>query len=239
MHILKIVRTLVLTTSICLIGQNSFSQKAELNINAYTPIFGFRGNGTTASSDLNASQITPEASTYNVYGKNGSFSYAVELQAQRIIKRNFIYGVGTAFEVMSSKVNIDTIRINDFDPKNYSADGKTILKNSFLTVNPYVGKRISMSKITIDFLVGMDFGFTLKSQEKVSARIEGTKDYETFESHHDKPLIDYRTRAQVKANYKRTGFILGYSLGLTDYINEPNNKASTKILRLGISYTFK
>jgi hypothetical protein len=236
-----ITKTLIPLFLLCLIGLCTYGQKTELNFNAYTAFFGFHGNGTTTTSYINSNEMAnPVDSTFNVYGKNGSFSYSLELQGQRITKHKLIYGLGIAFEQLNSKVSIDSVRKIIFG-KQYALSGKTSLKNSYLTLNPFLGRRFMINKITLDFLFGVDIAFCEKSEEDSKTKFVDNPrgDPAIFKNTKTKPSVDYRPRVQMKAEYKKIGLLLGYSLGLTDYKQQSSTEAYSNLLRLGISYRLK
>ena len=219
--------------------QFSYGQKTEINFNAYSGLFSFRGDGSSSTSWINFNPYTsPDKYTSNPYGKKSEFSYALELQGQRVTKNKNIYGLGISFETLTSKVNIDTVAQNGFLYWQYSASGKTTLKNTFVTLNPFVGHRYSYRKITFDLLAGFDLAFCLKSKE-VGNATTNNKDYVTVINNKTKPSIDFRPRIQVKAQINKFGFLAGYSLGLTNYQTHNNLKAYTSFLRLGLSYQLK
>ena len=162
----------------------------------------------------------------------------MELQGQRVTKNRNIYGIGISFETLTSKVNIDTITYNGFVYSLYSAKGETKLKNTFVTLNPFVGHRYLYRKMAFDLLAGFDLAFCLKSKEAGKATTNN-KDYITVENDRAKPSIDFRPEIQIKTQINKIGFIAGYSLGLTNYQTQNNSKAYSSFLRLGLSYQLK
>lgn len=221
--------------------QFSYGQKTALFFNAYSGLFSFRGDGATTTSWINENvYASPTPFTSNPYGKKGEFSWALEVQGQRVTKNNNIYGLGIGFETLTSKVNIDTITQNGIIYYQYPADGKATLKNSFLTLNPFVGHQFSFRKIKVDLLAGVDGAFCLKSKD--AGRATTTKDYVyavTAGSNRTKPFIDWRPRVQIKTQVAKFGLLAGYSLGLTNYKPQNNLKAYTSFLRLGLSCQLK
>lgn len=226
---------IILLTSV----QFSYGQKTEINFNAYSGLFSFHGDGSTSTSWINDNPYaTPGKFTSNPYGKKSEFSYSLELQIQRVTKTKNIYGIGISFEKLTSKVAIDTITENGFLYWQYAANGKTSLKNTFVTLNPFVGQRFSYRKMSFDILTGLDMAFCLKSQETGNATASNKLIIQT-ENKKDKPSIDFRPRVQMKTQFKQFGFLVGYSLGLTNYQTQNNPKASSSYLRLGLSYQLK
>jgi len=221
--------------------QFSYGQKTEINFNAYSGLFSFRGEGAASKSLIISYPFapTPIIFTENPYGRRPGFSYALEFQGQRLSKRRNIYGLGLGFEESTSKVNIDKIGISG-DPANlkYPASGETKLKNTFVTFNPFVGHRFSNHKLTFDLLAGFDLAFCLKSKEDGSATTINQGAF-TVENDKTKPSIDLRPRIQIKTEINKFGFLAGYSFGLTNYSTQNNLKAYTSFLRLGLSYRLK
>jgi len=219
--------------------QFSYGQKTEINCNAYSGLFSFRGDGSSSTSWINFNPYTsPKKYTSNPYGKKSEFSYSLELQGQRVTKTRNIYGIGISFESLISKVNIDTVTQNGFLYSQFSAKGKTTLKNNFVTINPFVGHRYLYGKIWFDLLAGFDLGFCLKSKE-VGYATTNNKDYLTVDNDKTKPSIDFRPRIQIKTQINKFGFLAGYSLGLTNYQTKNYPKAYASYLRLGLSYQLK
>jgi len=141
-------------------------------------------------------------------------------------------------EELTSKVNINGIVLSGVAVSNeLAAKGKTELKNTFLTFNPFVGHRYSYNKVTFDILTGLDLAFCLESNENGTATANSID--LTAKSNRPKPSIDFRPRIQVKAEINKFGFLAGYSSGLTNYQNENNPKAYSSFLRLGFSYLLK
>jgi hypothetical protein len=219
---IKITKAFLLIFILLVSRQFSYGQKTEINFNAYSGLFSFRGAGSSSTSWINFNPYTsPDKFTSNPYGKKSEFSYSLELQAQRVTKTKNIYGVGISFEALTSKVTIDTVTQNGFIYWQYSADGKTSLKNTFVTLNPFIGHR-----------------FCLKSMEKGNATA-GNKTIYTADNDKAKPSIDFRPRIQIKTQLKKVGLLVGYSLGLTNYQTQNTPKAYSSYLRLGLSYKLK
>jgi hypothetical protein len=227
-----------------LLTQLSYAQKTEINFDAYSGLFSFRGAGATSNSYIDSYPFSsiPSKFTINPYGKKSAFSYSLEFQGQRITKRKNIYGFGIGFEELISRVHINKIGISG-DPAylHYPASGKTELKNTFITFNPFVGHIYSFRKVTFDILTGLDLSFCLESNENGNATTT-TKDYHlhlTVQNNKEKPSIDFRPRIQIKAQINKLGFLAGYSLGLTNYQIPYNPKAYSSFLRLGLGYCLK
>lgn len=239
MRQLKISKLLFIVFVFLVSSQVSYGQKTEINLNAYGGLFSFRGEGSTATTWINDNPyITPQKFTSNPYGQKSEFSYSFELQGQRITKNKNIYGVGIGFETLTSRVSIDTALQEGFMNWKYSADGKATLKNTFLTLNPFVGHRFSYHKVSFDILTGFDLAFCVKSKEDGNATASN-KEVFTSENDKSKPLIDFRPRVQIKTQLKQFGVIVGYSLGLTNFQTQYNPKAYSSYLRLGLSYQLK
>lgn len=236
---INITKAFTLIIILLISKQFSYAQKTEINFNAYSGLFSFRGDGSSSTSWINFNPYTlPNRFTSNPYGKKSEFSYSFELQVQRVTKTKSIYGAGISFETLRSKVAIDTVTQNGFIYWQYSADGKTTLRNTFLTLNPFVGHRFSYRKISFDVLAGLDIAFCLSSKETGSATASDKTIY-TADNDRAKPSIDFRSRIQLKTQLNKVGLLAGYSIGLTNFQTQDNPKAYSSFLRLGVSYQLK
>jgi len=229
--------------------QFSYGQKTEINFNVYSGLFSFRGEGATSKSFIYYNDWWGPVTKYtdDPYGKGNGFSYSLEFQGQRLTKRKNIYGLGISFEDLTSKVNIDSI----FESSDlalllkYPATGETKLKNTFITLNPFVGHRYAYHKIAIDLLAGFDLAFCMKSKEDGSVTASSIGHF-NVDNERPKPSIDLRPRIQIKMQINKFGFLVGYSLGLSGYSTPTQyeystqySKAYTSFLRLGLSYQLK
>ncbi len=230
----------------CLIGfiflvatQFSFGQKTEIHLNAYTGLFSFRGNGASdVSSIIDNSYTPPYEFTTKPYGTKSAFSYALECQIQRVTKKKFIYGVGTRYEALTSKVAIDSIWQNGLVYRPLAAKGETNLKNTFVAFNPFIGYRLVYTNCSIDVFAGVDLAVCVKSEEHGNAEASD-KTVVKVENDHTKPSIDWRPCVQIKTQVKKVGLLLGFAYGLTNYSTQKDLKAYSSFVRIGLSYQLK
>jgi hypothetical protein len=229
------------------------AQKTTVNINAYSGLFSFRGDAAVSTSrfiaglDISTGISSPYRS-YNIHGSLPAFSYSLEGQLVRNTKHGFLYGIGIAYEMLTSKVNIDsTVYYGEPATIHYDAKGSSKLKNTFITLNPFAGKRIFNKKISVDVLAGMDIAFCIRSHENGQANtITSTSysEYITTNIDEPRPEVDVRPRLQLNMHYKKAGFLFGYSLGLTDYhirkdYSNDYSKSFSSFLRFGLSYQIR
>lgn len=182
--------------------------------------------------------------TDNVYGRHYAFPLSLEVQAMRVGKSGFLYGAAIGYDMLRSKVDIDSMRVYTMLVNNkihYKAEGSTTLTNTYINVNPFIGTRMMVHDVTLDFIGGLDLGFCLSSHEKGSAvNIVASPSPPVIMLKTDRdvphPTLDVCARIQVQATMKRIGLIAGYSLGLTNYQTTGNARAYTSFLRLGLGY---
>lgn len=237
---------LLVIVTLSLSGHLSFAQKREININVSSGLFSFHGNGSTATSHINNTPYTsPHTFTSNPYGKKSGFSYAIELQGKQVTKNKIIYGVGLAFENLQAKTDIDTITEDGYVYNVYRATGETKLTTTYLSLSPFIGKRLIFNNVELDVSAGMNISAVLKSREQGSA-ISLDKSYQLeAKNNKQKPAIDLRPEAAINLQRNRFGLLTGYSIGLVNYHdrsqlicggNGSNKKAFSSFLRFGISY---
>src|SRR5689334_13480530 len=98
-------RTLCLLL-VCFIASPSIAQKTELRVNAYSGLFYFRGDAATDMSTIYITDMGYYSAT--TYGRKSDFSYAFELQLQRVTVGNHFYGAGLGFEHLQSRAEVDS-----------------------------------------------------------------------------------------------------------------------------------
>jgi hypothetical protein len=217
---------LLLLIACCLNGYFLQAQHTSVNINAYTGLFSFRGNG---ASSFSSNYTIP----YQIYGKDPGFSYAYEVQVKRITRRKHLFGLGIAKEKVKTKTEIifypTDIELPYYDPA-IPLPSQTILTNSFVTVNPFVGHQFSVGSILIDAVAGLDWAYCTKSYVDIKTVWLG------FVNEKIKGSVDWRTRVQLNASYKHLVLLVGYSRGITKFDAGFNKHVSTNFLRMGVGF---
>jgi len=164
---------------------------------------------------------------------------------QNCFSNNILAGLEIGYENLKSQVQITNAYLpySSFRSPLPNASGKTTLINQYLTVHPVVGKRISLNKFTLNLTLGPEAGLCLRSTEQGAAITQQGAHYTTY-LELNQPPIDVRARVNAQLTCKRTGLLVGYSYGLTNYFETPAGTTSasgiyTRYLRLGISYQIR
>jgi hypothetical protein len=220
---------------------HSFGQKTEFRIALNSGLFSFSGQSAEAETFINYSPFS-SSYTNNPYGSKNGLCYGISANLKRINKTNLILGLDLGYEILRSKIRVNSIIDNSgIVYYNYSANGQTFLNYGFINLSPQFGYRLNTKKVSIDLLVGLDFAFCLSATEKGNATTTNGKEFTT--SVDRKTLnTDIRPRFQVSTNYKKMGAYLGYSLGLANYKSGyagGTNECYARLFRFGLTYQIK
>ncbi len=233
----------ILPAFICiLVSATTFAQKTEFGVSLNSGLFSFNGKSAGSSSFINYSDQTKTGYTNNPYGTKKRLGYGISGFVKRISKRDLIYGIDLGYELLKSSIQIN--RISDFTGSSTSditANGKTYLKYDNINAFPFIGYRVDLEKLNLDFVGGFDFGLLLNSTEDGSALASNGITYKTSL---DRKTIstDFRPRIQVATGYNNFGVYIGYSYGLTNYKSGylgGTSEAYASIIRFGLTYKLK
>ena len=249
------MKKIALTLSLLFILTNLFAQKIELSVQASPGLFHYSGKSTTATSFILQGPNDQSSYTNNPYGSKNGFSYGGSLQAQLVSKGGFIIGLQAGYDVLRSKVAINSVypnyielaSANSFitDVAPFPAKGASYLKNQLINVSPYIGYRITGKKISVDLMPGIDIGFSTSAYDKGSATTTtGTPTtYKTNREITNVPT-DVRIKFGAALNYSRYSLVASYAHGITNYESRmigdgapvPSYEANSELFKLGIGY---
>lgn len=236
------MKKLILTLTSVFFLTITYGQKTQFGVSINSGLFSFVGQSAESTSFINFSDQTNSGYTNNPYGSKSGFCYGLSGNIKRISKRNVIFGLDLGYEILRSKVTINKISgFTGTSTYEYDASGQTFLNSNFINLNPFFGYRISAKQINFDITGGLDIGYFLNTDEKGNATaINGTK----YETSIDRKTLkwDKRLRVQLSVDYKKLGLYLGYSFGLSNYMNGyvgGTNEAYSRIFRFGMSYQIK
>jgi hypothetical protein len=231
----------------------TYGQKTELSVSLNSGLFSFAGESSAPTSFINFNDQINSGYTNNPYGSKNGICYGLSGNIKRVSTQNFIFGLDLGYEMLRSKVSINKISgFTGTSTYEYDASGQTFLNTDFINLNPFIGYRIPVKQVNVDVTGGLDFGYNLRTHENGDATaINGTK----YETSADRRTIkwDIRPRVQISASYKKLGVYIGYSFGLSNYVNDYNegtdyyegtnhegtNEAYSRIFRFGMTYQIK
>jgi hypothetical protein len=231
-------RTLIFILTV-LVNATISGQTTEISEQLSSGLFYFGGPYSVKTSVIRSINNLDNNYTDNPYGRFSGFSYVLGLKVQRITKSNFIFGLQSSFESLSSKVKVTNVLTQSV----HISDAKTILINQFLSFHPFLGKRIKLiNLITSDLTFGTDLGIDLNIREHETGTLDNMSKYDFFYTNLNKPRsIDIRPRIEFINYYKKFGLTIGYSYGLTNYTNKMvsgNMEAFSRMIRFGLAYIF-
>jgi len=230
------MKKLYLLLAVCGWATLANAQKLEIAAQLNTGISKFAGASAESSSFILVSDVANSSSyTNNPYGRRFGLNYGGGIQLQLVTDQRLLLGAQVAVEQLRSRVNINGI--NGFRSNN-QAEGHTTLQNSFLNLQPYLGRRLYLHGVEVDLTLGTDIGFCLKSMENGNAT-DAYGNEVTTSLKRNKPDIDFRPRLGIVAYRNHLGLTLSYAHGLTNYTSGydgANSEVYARVLRLGILY---
>ncbi len=198
-------------------------------------LFAFRGPGATSETGFEISDVSSIPDVLeNPYGRKSGLSYGLTGQVQRITKSRFIYGVQTGFESLASRVTITRISL---EGPPVIGGGTATVRNQFINLYPYAGRRLGTQRISLDITAGVDLGIGLSTHERV--QLAGiSHSFSINDPNRPMLTVDIRPRLNLTGYYRAFGLSLGYSHGLTNYSHEPFSSAVTRshMWRVGVVY---
>lgn len=217
------------------------AQKAEYRISLNSGFFSYSGENTESTTTLIQNVQRKEGYADDPYGTKSALSYGLSAKMTVIDKEGVIVGADLGFEMLKSKIYIDSISRYTGPVRSEAASGKIFLNSQFLNLSPFVGYRAGVKNMYIEFTCGFDIACCLQKNErgKITGS-DGTK--YTAVGGDNFGGIDFRPRLQVSAGYKKMGIYAGYSRGLMNYKHsypENPNKAYSRMFRFGLSYRLK
>lgn len=230
------------------------AQKIEISIQASSGLFHYAGAGTASASSINQGPSTGQDYTNNPYGHKNGFSYSIGIQGQHVGKSGFIIGIQGGYDILRSKVDITGYYpfyvFFPFADSYYAvpyampAKGQGFLQNREVNLNPYLGYRVKLKKISLDILPGIDVAFNLSSYDKAKATPaypSSNQVPETYQTNFKRPNTptDIRLRLGLNANYRRIAITTSYAHGLTSYdknMTGGNYNVHSELIRFGIAF---
>jgi hypothetical protein len=241
----------LLTLSILFLSTRLFAQKIEISLQANSGLFHYAGNATASTSFINSADGSPPQGTINnPYGNKNGFGYGGDVQAQYVSKGGFIAGLQGGYDVLRSIVDINGVYPPFFlfgpaEELATPAKGQIALQNQNFNINPYLGYRLNLKKIKIDFMPGIDVSFNVNSYDKGTVTTTDGMVYKV-DNKMPKPPTDVRLRLGIAATLNRFGLTAGYAYGLTNFASNldvnasgtstPAPNAHSELIRFGISY---
>lgn len=227
----------------------TYAQKTEYGISLNSGLFSFAGDLAQTTTFISYNTTTNLAYTINPLGSKSGLSYGISANLKQITKKNLVLGFDFGYEILRSKISINSVWISDETSASvyYDATGQTFLNNEFINLFPQIGYRFNTKKFYFDLVLGSDIAFCLNTTEKGDATASNGIRYTTSG---DRETIkkDFRPRIQLSAYYNKAGIYAGYSFGLTNHTADflwsaPNfgspTETNSRLFRFGLTYRLK
>ncbi|PRY25633.1 hypothetical protein CLV58_13734 [Spirosoma oryzae] len=210
-------------------------QHSEFSVQASSGLFSFRGSGAVSQTGIPL--MGP--GVMNPYGRHSGSSYGLTGQWQYVDRSGLILGAQAGYESLTSRLAVNGV-IGDFS--SYPADGNAWLKNQYVLLQPFAGKRFGTAQSSLDVTVGVDLAYGLASRGTIS--LTATNQYPSSilaPVSYNMPTVDVRPRVNLTGYYRSFGLSAGYSLGVLSYTPSSRSDATqvySQYWRAGLSYRF-
>lgn len=136
-------------------------QHSEFSVQAGSGLFSFRGSGAVSQTGI----AIGDPKLVNPYGRSSGLSYGLAGQWQHIDPTGLIAGVQVGYESLTSQSAILYVS-GDFTRN--PASGTVHLRNQYINLQPFVGKRFGAGQANLDVTAGVDVAYGLASRGTIS-----------------------------------------------------------------------
>lgn len=223
-----------------LIKLSCYGQSNELQLKAFLNKSSFIGSGAAIESHI-LSPYDPAQSPYvdNPYGVIGKYRFNLGLSFQRNTQSNLLFGIGSSFEKLSSRVRSK----NGMSYNNKYLDGKgnTILSLNYASIHPFIGVFITKETTKIEFKIVSDISYLIQSKEILTFETE--EETYKFYHHRDHPNMNYRFGLGSAVYVHRFAIHIEYLIGTVNFDPEKGSPLVdviepiySQLFRLGVGY---
>jgi hypothetical protein len=221
----------------------AFAQRTELQTRAGSGFFFFHGSSTEKNQNGWVAPVGSFDPYTRPYGRKPGIAATIEVMLKRVTKSNFIMGINSGYQRLSSRSTIDTIFImGDIMPTidTFPTEGGTsTFKSNFINLAPFAGRRIVIGKTTVDFIAGVEFGFLLKNREDVTIDGLYTSDVKKYPNSRK---TDIRLHVGADINIRRLVVFAKYARGITNYYRPYTGgqpEAYSNFVHIGLGYQLR
>lgn len=211
------------------------AQTSEYSIQLNSGLFSFMGSGAESKTSINYSLDKDWGYTNNPYGSLFAPGIGLALSANRITASNLRIGIDAGMEYMQSRTQIDHIYTLEVIP----TKGSSYFVFHFVQITGKLGYRIPLKNMSIDIDAIFETSMAMKSYDKAEVKGNDGKTY-SINRDRDYDIMDYRPGLRASLNYKKYNFNIGYSQGISNYVEDMlcggNHKVYSRIIRFGVGY---
>ncbi|MEO6283154.1 MAG: outer membrane beta-barrel protein [Dyadobacter sp.] len=219
---------------------SAYAQSTELSLQLSSGIYRYGGKSAATNSYLFVSDLAPHYNVNTPFGKNSELSYGIGIQAQRVTRKHFLWGLRAGYDKLSVSTRIENytsmggnLVVTEIE------NGKAKLNTQVIRANPYFGYRLKLKHIKLDLTTGLNLGYILKSSEYVTYYNQNS----VFDKKSDYTKVntkfDFGPTAGLAVSYKRVAVSAEYIHGLINYqrmMDGANPEVYSRYVRFGIGY---
>jgi hypothetical protein len=238
------MKPLCLLFLLCSVSTITIAQSTELSVQLSSGFFAYGGESAVSSSSLYTDERPGYFRVNGVFGEKSALSYGLQIQAQRVTKRNFLWGARLGYDRQSARSHIDQARSTFFPPVlNEVASGTVRLNNHVVHVNPYFGYVIPLHKIRLDMTAGVNLSSIRSSSYSVSMDEPFARKLDDkMENGFINTKWDFGPVAGLAIHYNKMAVSASYAYGLRNYqrmTDGANREVYSRYFRLGIAYRIR
>ncbi|QJD77058.1 hypothetical protein [Spirosoma rhododendri] len=209
-------------------------QHSEFSVQAGSGLFSFRGSGAVSQTGI----LLMAPGVMSPYGRHSGLSYGLTGQWQQTSRSGLVLGVQAGYESLTSRAAILYVN-GDFTSN--PANGNVRLRNQYVNLHPFVGKRFGTIRGGLDLTAGVDLAYGVASTGSILLDSDNTPGGYITAVDYNMPTVDVRPRVNLTGYYRSFGLNVGYSLGALSYTPSSRSDATqvySQYWRAGISYRF-
>ncbi len=223
---------------ICLFFSGNLFAQRSLKFSVYSGsgVSFFSGPGSSRQSTFYRNGLTfPNAvdTIGNPYGSMTGPCFIAGVQLDRALSKTWTLSVSTQYEHNGSRLTVDSV----VTPSgNFKTNGKYLLYNDFISINPQLGRTFSFGRLGLMLHGGFDYSLKLSMSDQFDFTDQSGKKNSIAHSGGRPATDDFRLTAGGMISLNKWSLDLNYKHGLSNYNKNGNGEAFSRMLHIKLMY---
>lgn len=230
-------RILILFIFCTTVVASARSQKTiSLNLTAGSGVSYFRGTGTVDNSIIYRNNLPFPNGVDTIrqhFGRRPYTNFMAGAQLNLRLIPSVILTIDALYEHSGGELSIDSV----YTPSgNYKTNGEYKRQYDFISLNPQLGRRISIGPAGLRISAGVDYCVKI-TRSSIANFIDRDGRRNSVGASGDEPEVnDIRITGAVALNFKKIGITVNYKYGLVNYLKVGPGEAFSRMLQVRLLY---